>query len=87
MLTENTTELFKHQTIKEDLVAEIKSGRLEVGMRVQTVRLISRKYGVRQGTAHKAIMTLASKGYLEGAQGRGTFVKDWMRPLGRSTSA
>ena len=70
----------KHKTIEKDLVAEIKSGRLEVGMQVPTGQLISEKYGVCLGTAHKAITSLAMKGYLERTQGRGTFVADWTKP-------
>lgn len=78
-MLEDTTTKLKHKTIEDDLVGEIKSGRLEVGMQIPTVRLISRNYGVSQTTAHKAISTLVGKGYLEGTQGRGTFVRDWTK--------
>ena len=49
MLVEKATQLLKHTTIEEDLVTEIKSGRLEVGKQIPTGRLISQKYGVSLG--------------------------------------
>ena len=69
----------KHKTIEDDLVAGIESGRLHVGMRIPPVRSICKDYGVSRGTAHKAISTLMNKGYLEGVQGQGTFVREWSR--------
>ena len=77
MAQSNISNLPKHRLIEQDLLTQIKSGKLVVGQQVATGDEVSRKYGVSVPTADKAIVNLADKGYLERTRGRGTFVKDW----------
>ena len=66
----------KHRLIEKDILSEIEQGGLAVGQQVATATELCQKYGVSRPTVDKAILNLASRGYLKRIQGRGTFVKN-----------
>lgn len=67
----------KHRLIEDELISQIESGVLAVGQRLSPGRTLAIEYSVSRPTADKAITNLATRGYVERTQGRGTFVRDW----------
>jgi DNA-binding GntR family transcriptional regulator len=61
--------------IADDLRADIAAGRLPIGSRIPSVRGLSERYGVAQGTAVQAVRQLATEGLVATSSGRGTYVK------------
>lgn len=60
--------------IKEELAAEIKSGKWTVGKMIPSEIQLSREYNVSRNTAQRAINDLVHEGLLSRKQGVGTFV-------------
>jgi DNA-binding GntR family transcriptional regulator len=64
-----------YQRIADDLRTDIRTGTLTVGSRIPSVRALSDRYGVAQGTAIQAVRQLAAEGLVATSSGRGTYVK------------
>lgn len=62
-----------HQ-IKEELLDEIKGGRLRPGQRVETEQALMARHGVSRATVRQALGQLIAQGYLEVRRGLGTYV-------------
>ncbi|MEO3387029.1 GntR family transcriptional regulator [Mesorhizobium sp. CAU 1741] len=60
--------------IASDLEAEIASGALKAGEKIQSERVLSERMGVSRMTARQALRHLISKGLVETRTGHGTFV-------------
>jgi DNA-binding LacI/PurR family transcriptional regulator len=67
----------KHRVIEEELLTKIKAGIIPIGHQIPTENNLSANYGVSRVTVQKAVLNLASKGYVERTPGRGTFVTEW----------
>lgn len=66
------TPLYK--TVIDTIVARIASGDLPSGAMLPSETQLGEELGVSQGTARKALSELESRGLVQRAQGRGTFV-------------
>ena len=64
----------KYIQIKQDIIADIKSGALQPGDKVDSESILKKKYNVSTITVRKAFNDLINEGYLIGVQGVGTFV-------------
>lgn len=64
----------KYFQIEQDIIAAIKSGRLQPGDKVDSESVLKKKYNVSTITVRKAFTDLINEGYLTGVQGLGTFV-------------
>jgi DNA-binding GntR family transcriptional regulator len=64
-----------YQRIADDLRADIRTGTIPVGSRIPSVRALSDRYGVAQGTAIQAVRQLTAEGLVATSSGRGTYVK------------
>ena len=62
-----------HQ-IKEELLDEIKGGRLRPGERIETEQELMTRHGVSRATVRQALGQLIAQGYLEVRRGLGTYV-------------
>ena len=60
--------------IATDLEAEIESGSLKAGEKIESERALSERMGVSRMTARQALRHLISKGLVETRTGQGTFV-------------
>ncbi|WP_051469526.1 GntR family transcriptional regulator [Chelativorans sp. J32] len=60
--------------IASEVEAEIRSGRLRAGEKIDSERALAEKLGVSRMTARQAIQHLSQKGLLETRSGQGTFV-------------
>lgn len=67
----------KYQVIIEDLKSKILSGDYSIGERIQTESAMQEIYGVSRHTVRKAILELATEGYLRSEKGSGTYVNDY----------
>ncbi len=65
----------KVRRIVETILADIASGRLRSGARVESERQITTRFGVSLGTAQRALTELQHLGVLRREHGRGTFVR------------
>jgi len=54
--------------------AEIRSGRLKAGQKIESERVLAEKLGVSRMTARQALRHLSAKGLIETRTGQGTFV-------------
>lgn len=63
-----------YQVVIDTIVARIASGELSAGAMLPSETQLGSELGVSQGTARKALIELESRGLVERAQGRGTFV-------------
>ncbi|MGM0600929.1 MAG: GntR family transcriptional regulator [Candidatus Rifleibacteriota bacterium] len=63
-----------YRQIADQLLAAIKSGKLEPGARLPPERALASRLGVARGTVKKAYETLATKGFVLAARGRGSVV-------------
>ena len=65
----------KVRRIVETILADIASGKLQQGERVESERQITSRFGVSLGTAQRALTELQHLGVLKREHGRGTFVR------------
>ena len=63
-----------HVQLERQLRDEISTGRRRIGDRIESVRALSRAYGISSFTVQRALTTLAQEGLLRGERGRGVFV-------------
>ena len=63
-----------YQVVIDTIVERIASGVLQSGALLPSETQLGAELGVSQGTARKALMELESRGLVQRAQGRGTFV-------------
>ena len=63
------------QIIINEIVEHVKSGQLKPGDKLPTERDMSQMFGVGRSSIREAIKGLVLSGYLESAQGKGTFVR------------
>jgi DNA-binding GntR family transcriptional regulator len=75
LVTETDATRAAYRRIADDLRADIRAGALTVGSRIPSVRALSDRYGVAQGTAIQAVRQLAAEGLVATSSGRGTYVK------------
>jgi GntR family transcriptional regulator len=74
---ENTdNSLPKYYTISREIIADIKSGKLEPGMRVPSENEIINRYEVSNTTARKILREIEIAGWASRIKGRGTFVRE-----------
>ena len=64
----------KYLQIENDILEDIKNGRLKPGDKIDSESALKKKYGVSTITVRKAFNDLINDGYLYGVQGLGTFV-------------
>ncbi|WP_244625420.1 GntR family transcriptional regulator [Macrococcoides canis] len=64
----------KYQRIIDYILKEINEGRLEVGMKLPSQRMLAKKFGVNRTTIITVLDTLKSYGVLESRERRGTYV-------------
>lgn len=70
------TRLPKYLAISAVMIARIRSGALEPGMRLPSENEIIRDHGVSNTTARKALAHVEQLGYATRIKGRGTFVRE-----------
>ncbi|MDU5336359.1 GntR family transcriptional regulator [Enterococcus sp.] len=70
-----TTQNFKYNVIKNDLIKAIQTKELNAGDKVLSEAKLCKKYNVSRITVTRAINELVAEGYLYRIQGKGTFVK------------
>lgn len=63
-----------YQVVIDTIVERIASGTLQSGAMLPSETQLGTELGVSQGTARKALIELESRGLVQRAQGRGTFV-------------
>ena len=63
------------EIIINEIVEHVKSGQLKPGDKLPTERDMSKMFGVGRSSIREAIKGLVLSGYLESAQGKGTFVR------------
>ncbi|MEM1353342.1 MAG: substrate-binding domain-containing protein [Planctomycetota bacterium] len=66
----------KYQTIRDDLIAAIRSGRYASGVQLPTERELAAKYGVHRMTVRQATMALVRSGMVIKRRPQGNFVSD-----------
>lgn len=71
-----------YEAIVDALAADIRDGRLAPGDRLPTQRTLAAELDVALGTVTRAYTEARRRGLIEGAVGRGTFVRE---PTGRAT--
>jgi GntR family transcriptional regulator len=64
----------KYEIIEQDIINDIRTGKLQPGDKVSGESQLKKKYGVSAITVRKAFDELINNGYLVGVQGTGTFV-------------
>ena len=65
-----------YRRIVDDVVARIESGELQPGDQLPSHAQLMQQYGVGNTAVRNAILLLHAKGYTEGHQGKGVFVKE-----------
>lgn len=68
-----------YRQVTDDLRAQIRSGELQAGARLQSLAQLSGHYGVSRDVAREAIGVLRAEGLVETRQGSGTFVRTFAR--------
>lgn len=73
--------------IADEIEADIATRRLAPGEQLPTEARLAARFGVNRHTVRRAIASLAERGLLRAAQGRGTFVEAWplSYPIGTRT--
>jgi len=66
---------YKSEVLRQELLTQIFSGELEVGVQLAPVRELCEKYGLSYVTVVNIIQKLCKDGYLKSHQGKGTVVK------------
>jgi len=71
------------KTLAAHLLAEIRSGRIPVGMKLPSERELSERFGTSRGSVRKILAALRDSGWITQAVGSGTFAA---RPAGELSS-
>jgi len=66
----------KYVRIKQELIEEIRAGRLAIGSRVPSEAELMKTYDVSRMTAHRALREAAEEGFVVRVQGHGTYVAE-----------
>jgi DNA-binding LacI/PurR family transcriptional regulator len=64
----------KSDQVREILLADLRSGKYDVGSRMASDNVLARDLGISKNTVREAVSSLVSEGYCERIQGKGTFV-------------
>jgi GntR family transcriptional regulator len=72
----DATRTPKYYQISQQIIAEIRSGRLKPGMQISSENEIIRKYGVSNTTARRSLQEIESAGWGTRIKGKGTFVRE-----------
>jgi GntR family transcriptional regulator len=70
----------KYERVADAIEADIKSGELPPGMRLQPERVLMAEFGVSYGTVRHAVKVLRERGLVRTRHGEGNYVK--ARPAG-----
>jgi DNA-binding transcriptional MocR family regulator len=70
----------RYKPLVDELVEQIRSGRLPPGTRLPTHRQLARRHGVALVTASRVYAELRAMGLVSGEVGRGTFVREVVLP-------
>lgn len=73
-------DTFIYQRIAEEIRQEILSGRLQAGVRLPAIRLLTKKWNCTPGTIQKAYQELAHQGLVISQAGKGTHVTGQVLP-------
>lgn len=65
--------------VSENLIHDIRRGKLEQGKRLPGERVLAQRFGVSRGTVIEALSLLEQQNYIERIPARGTFVADDVR--------
>lgn len=65
---------YLYQRIYDDVTADIRSGKLDIGAQIPTASELAEKYNVSMITANTALNSLKEDGYIERVKGHGNFV-------------
>ena len=65
-----------YRGIADDIVARIAAGEYPAGSRIPSYSQLAALYSVSISTAQRAVMVLRERGYVQGAQGRGVYVRE-----------
>ncbi|KQW57266.1 PLP-dependent aminotransferase family protein [Variovorax sp. Root411] len=72
----------RYKQLVDELAAEIRAGRLQPGTRLPTHRRLAERHGLALVTASRVYAELEAMGLVSGEVGRGTFVRETVRPRG-----
>jgi DNA-binding transcriptional MocR family regulator len=72
----------RYKQLVDQLAAEIRAGRLQPGTRLPTHRRLAESHGLALVTASRVYAELEAMGLVSGEVGRGTFVRETVRPRG-----
>jgi DNA-binding GntR family transcriptional regulator len=75
-------ESSEYVRIADDVIADVKAGRLQPGDRLPSVAELRKQYGVSHGTVQMAFARLEALRVIRRHQGKGIFINDpkrWMR--------
>lgn len=73
--TKPATDAVKYQLIREQLMEEIRSGRLAPGQRLSSDQQMARRFDASRGTVIRALLDLTHAGLVERRRGSGSYVK------------
>ncbi|MFF3441956.1 GntR family transcriptional regulator [Streptosporangium sp. NPDC002721] len=65
-----------YEQLRSQVAALIRTGELEVGARLPSIRQLARDLGLAAGTVARAYRELEAAGYLRGRAGQGTVVRE-----------
>jgi len=72
----------RYKQLVDQLAAEIRAGGLQPGTRLPTHRRLAERHGLALVTASRVYAELEAMGLVSGEVGRGTFVRETVRPRG-----
>ena len=82
-----TARAFTYREIADDLQQRIEMGEAPSGTALPKYQDLARRYGVSVSTAQRAVMLLRDRELVVGVPGRGVFVRESRRRLGRPDGA
>ncbi|OZM79927.1 GntR family transcriptional regulator [Pseudonocardia sp. MH-G8] len=65
-----------YRAIADQLIGEIRAGRLKPDEQLQSVRELAKRFGVTVATAQRAVAQLVTDGYVTSVPGLGSFVRE-----------
>ncbi|MFD8075203.1 winged helix-turn-helix domain-containing protein [Streptomyces sp. NPDC059718] len=72
----------EYERVADALRHEIEGGDIAAGAQLPTHAELVDRFDVSRATVQKAIKALEGKGYVESAQGKGVFARDWRKSAG-----